>query len=955
MYQLLIEAGGLRQIARINADAYERILTEINAVAGAAGFAPLLYDGDDVYFQSDLPGAMEPKYLVTGLQRLLEHLAGQRENLLDYVLLLHSSDQRKPEAIFLEMQDLLRYARLQECAYVTTPVVSAIRSVVETDGGQPLARITVFHGDPLRTESSLRDTLVSREEIERLLSVIKGSDSGRIYVRASEASVPMELVQAAAECLAEDGDSRIVPVLCHEAMTRSELYAQIVQALPLDLSRSGTENGVIPVPLLPVLHERFFYAAGAGAITDTEPGELRVTTRHLIEGVALRVSRVVVVLRDFDLCPSAVRAAVDPLFADVVFDAECVLLASGADEPDDDGWTEYVPSQKETEARSDPDGGGRYDAVLRYWEQLPHEPGDRHPIVATGLDRRLRAVLGVIRGACDNGALRMLYLIDRNDGVLHGEYFDRMFPDVGVSQAERSGIVKELEHRGMILPGPSHRIHPGLAGATGVLLDGDVRAVIDATIRITLVTLIEEGALQFTPRIWEIYEAITDGSGRSDQWHAYLHALSARGAMQVFDSLPGVRSTRARSYEVSYRSARIRLHLRDSRGPETCADDAAGLAESTESEELTATQRIDAQLSLGEWELAGRRYDEAMRLGKRAIMHQQSSGDDRSLAASHLLIARIMLAQRRIADAGHYLNFAREEASRDRGTYLIAEMLDATRYFLVGNLSRATAAWESQIEPLARFGFTDWMLMAWFGRARVAYELGDYHGCADLCHGIERFAGECGFDAPLRVARTWRIRSELLTEGAASELLSQLRDLPETGETLLVEAEYFLREGRWTRGIELLDRGIEAESVVDRWPRIGVCWDNGFALMEDLLLANQPGSTELLRILSALRAWALGQEGRTEEAIDTFYRLTRTGDGMAEDPYTSFYTYLYASILPEERSRERDDRVTVLGKSVKILQERTSRIDDYRDKIRFLRHNTWNRRVMESAQRHNLV
>jgi|GEM_PF-1847853 len=952
MYQLLIEAGGLRQIARINADSYERILTDINAVAGDSGFFPELYDGDDIYYRADPPGGMEPKQVVQALQRILDQLAEQRENLLDYVVLLHASDNKKTEPVFLEMQDLLRFARDQECAYVTTPVLAAIRSVIESDNSGPLARITAFRGDPHRTETSLRDSLVPVEEIERLLGVIRDSESGRICVRGPEASVPMELIQVAAERLSEDGDTLTVPVYCSETLTPSGLYAQIVQALPLDLSRSGSENDTIPVSLLPVLHERFYGSAGSGTATDTEPGELRVTARHLLEGVALRVSRIVVLLHNLDICPEPVRSAVDPLFADVVFDTACIVLASTVEDLSDDGWEQFVLAHEESpSARVD----HRFGAALEYWETLPHQAADRDPLVATGMDRELRSALAVIRAACETGALRLLYLIDQNDGVLHGEYFDRLFPHVGVSLAERSGFIKELEHRGLIVTGPTYRIHPGLAGSIGVLLGQEERERIDDMIRATIETLVDEGAIQFTPRIWEMFERVADGSGRSDLRHTYLHSLAARGAITAFDALPGVRSTRARAYEDSYRSARIRLHLRDSRGPDTCKDDAVRLAESTESEELTVVQRIDAQLSLGEWELAGRRYDEAMRLGKRAIMLQQSSGDDHSLAASHLLIARIMLAQRRIADAGHYLNFAREEASRDRGTYLIAEMLDATRYFLVGNLSRATLAWESQIEPLARFGFTDWMLMAWFGRARVAYELGDYHGCAELCRGMERFAGECGFDTPLRVARAWRIRAELLTEGPASELLSQLRDLPETGETLLVEAEYFLREGRWTRGIELLDRGIEAESEVDRWPRIGVCWDSGFASMEDLLLANQPGSTELLRILSALRAWALGREGRTEEAIDTFYRLTRTGDGMAEDPYTSFYTYLYASILPEERSRERDDRVTVLGKSVKILQERTSRIDDYRDKIRFLRHNTWNRRVMESAQRHNLV
>lgn len=951
MYYLLIEAGGLRQIAKINTETYERVVADINAKTGDSGFLTRFYDGDDIFYSADAGYLMEPKHVAAALEGIVECLSGHIENILDYTVLLHSAENQKPETVFLEMQDLLRYARQQDCAYVTPLVLPAIRSVVETDDGDPLSRITVFRGDHILSGPSLRSSLVGEEKVNALLGAIDTTASGRICVRAPEASVPMEIVRTVADRLAENGDTLVVSVFCDEAMTPSDLFSRILQALPLDLSRSGSESGAIPASLLPVFHERFYHSAGSGILTDTEPGELRVTTRHLLEGVALRVSRIVVLLVDLDLCPPTVRNQVDPLFADVVFDTACTILATAVDPPDDEGWTIIEAATTAGENPRDL----RYSGVLEYWEQLPHDRAARNPVLVPGLSKELRAALAVIRELGDAVVRRFLYLIDKNGCVLHGDHFDRLFPDVGVSLVERARIVTELDHWGLLLSSSTWQIHPAIAGTTGALLEEAEREIVDETIRVTLEALLAEGSLNYTPRLWAVYENVADGSQRGALWHTYVHALAGAGAIGAFDALPDVRSARVRAHEVSYRSARIRLHLRDSRGPETCAPDAAKLADPAESVVLDASIRIDAQLSLGEWELASRHYDAAMRLGKQAIMNQQSSGSSSTLAASHLLLARIMLAQRRISDAGHYLNFAREEATADRGTYLIAEMLDATRHFLIGNLSRAAISYESLVEPLARKGYVDWMLSAWFGRARVAFEFGDYHGSADLCRGIERFTGECGLDTQTRVARTWRIRSELLTDAPVSDLLSQLRDLPESGETLLVEAEYLLRESRNIRGIELLDRAIEVETDVDRWPRIGVCWDNGFAATEDLLLANQPGSTELLRLLSALRAWALGQEGRTEEAIDTFYRLTRTGDGMAEDPYTSFYTYLYASILPEERSRERDDRVTVLGKSVKILQERTSRIDDYRDKIRFLRHNTWNRRVMESAQRHNLV
>lgn len=951
MYQLLIEAGGLRQIAKINAETYQRVTSEIHATAEEVGFYPRLFDGDDIFYLADGRALMEPKQVSVAIQRILERLEAQTENLLDYVLLLHNREEGKPEAAFLEMQDLLRYARQQDCAYITRSALTTMRQVVKTDDGDPLARVLAFSGDHRPSGLSYREFLLPEGEIDRCLTAVGEAEGAKVWVKSHDASAPAELIRAVAERYTEDGGALAVSILCEESMGISTLYSQIIQALPLDLSRSGSETKTIPEFLLPVFHERFYLSAGSGPVADTELGEIRVTTRHLLEGIALRVPRIVVLLEDIDRCPENVREQIDPLFADLAFEAPCVMLASAIEAPYEEGWMLFETAGATNEASADL----RYAGALEYWEQIPHDRAARDPIIAPRLSRPLRGALAALRAAQDASTRRFLYLIDRNAMILHGEYFDRLFPDVGVTLAERARIVNELEHHGLVAPGALYRIHPALAGSTGVLLDAQERELIDTIMLRTIDALLDEGVLRFSPRVWELYDQIVDGSRRGERWHAYLHTLAAAGALEAFDSLPGVQSAGVRAHEVSYRSARIRLHLRDSRGPGTCAPDASRLVESVESVDLPSGHRIDALLSLGEAALAERNYGEALRFGKQAIMNRQASGESGSPAASHLLIARIMLAERRIADAGHYLNFAREEASADQGTFLIAEILDATRYFLIGNLSRADAAYASLIEPLARIGYFGWMLQAWFARARVAFELGDYRGCARLCGEMERFSQECGARPPADVARAWRIRAELLTDGLVENLIGQLHELPASAERLFVEAEYLLREGRYTRAVELLERGIEAESDADRWPRIGACWDNGFASFEDLLLANQPGSTEMVRLMSALRAWALGQEGRTEEAIETFYRLTRTGDGMSEDPYTSFYTYLYASILPEERSRDRDDRVTVLGKSVKILQERTSRIDDYRDKIRFLRHNTWNRRVMETAQRHNLA
>ena len=130
-------------------------------------------------------------------------------------------------------------------------------------------------------------------------------------------------------------------------------------------------------------------------------------------------------------------------------------------------------------------------------------------------------------------------------------------------------------------------------------------------------------------------------------------------------------------------------------------------------------------------------------------MLQQNAPDDvalgRGVAMSHLLMARIMFAQRRLADAGQYLGFAREEAERDVGTSMIARGMDAIRLFLEGNLSRSEKLAEELHGPLLNHGYTDWFVLLWFLLGRINYELGDYDNAAEQFAFIRRFCIACGW------------------------------------------------------------------------------------------------------------------------------------------------------------------------------------------------------------------
>ncbi|HTZ53336.1 MAG TPA: hypothetical protein VMF68_16825, partial [Spirochaetia bacterium] len=111
----------------------------------------------------------------------------------------------------------------------------------------------------------------------------------------------------------------------------------------------------------------------------------------------------------------------------------------------------------------------------------------------------------------------------------------------------------------------------------------------------------------------------------------------------------------------------------------------------------------------------------------------------------------------------------------------------------------------------------------------------------------------------------------------------------------------------------------------------------------------------LQRSLLGMRGFLLGIRGFRDEGIRELRELTRGQKALDEDPRGSWFNYLYSRVLPEAATEEVDDKVTVLSKSLKTLQERASRIDAPGDRSSYLWRNRWNRMIMEEARERKLL
>ena len=91
-------------------------------------------------------------------------------------------------------------------------------------------------------------------------------------------------------------------------------------------------------------------------------------------------------------------------------------------------------------------------------------------------------------------------------------------------------------------------------------------------------------------------------------------------------------------------------------------------------------------------------------------------------------------------------------------------------------------------------------------------------------------------------------------------------------------------------------------------------------------------------------------EGRTE-----LVRLTREDRLSDIDLNNGYYYYLHALTLPENTGAEAVDRLTLLSKALRHIQQTASHIDDPKERQMFLMDNYWNSGLMKEGRAHKLI
>jgi len=368
--------------------------------------------------------------------------------------------------------------------------------------------------------------------------------------------------------------------------------------------------------------------------------------------------------------------------------------------------------------------------------------------------------------------------------------------------------------------------------------------------------------------------------------------------------------------------------------------------------------KAEIALQEGKYQLFAGSPENAITHAKQALLFYQGKGKTSGEQQSNILLGISMLANNKIEEAIEYFSLAR--AAKPKNNLLDIEIQNdaysALSYFLYGNYSQALEITLSAREKEDKLFKREWDLYCRFLTGRIYHELGLYERAATEFQKTLASSFLYEKSAARKVAYAWLGRSYIYQGHYTKGMSILTHQTAETPETLLFQAEGYMFKEEYKTAIPLLRQALNISNDKKSYPRLApLSWETGFASYENFVFRYISERNILTHLIRAFLGYALGYSGELEKGIDDLYRITREERISSFDPYNSLYYYLYSHILPEKENYETTDRLTVLSKALKFIQERASRIENSKQKTMYLYRNYWNSLLMKDARNNKLL
>ncbi len=342
-------------------------------------------------------------------------------------------------------------------------------------------------------------------------------------------------------------------------------------------------------------------------------------------------------------------------------------------------------------------------------------------------------------------------------------------------------------------------------------------------------------------------------------------------------------------------------------------------------------------------------FPRALEWAKKSLLAAQQLDMKQEEKQACQQIGSVMLAEGKLAEALEYFSFAEGFDRAFALDEIRALGLQSIALFLQGNLSRAMSVVQRGIRLAASAKRREWEVLLRFLKGRICFEQGGYREALKEFQENLTTASLYSLSPAGEILYCWMARA-LAYGGDTESAVGLLRRLEDRPEKLYFLAEAWYLLGEEPAAAEALDRAasLERGSAAGRGERID--WRDGFTAVEGRCAALWAGRGLWGRLLAGLRAFLRGGEGAEE-----LHAITRDERIPEADPHLHLYHYYYWKVLPQERSTETDDAITVLNRSLKNLQQRAARIEDSADRYRYLHQNYWNGRILKDAVQRKLI
>jgi tetratricopeptide (TPR) repeat protein len=278
------------------------------------------------------------------------------------------------------------------------------------------------------------------------------------------------------------------------------------------------------------------------------------------------------------------------------------------------------------------------------------------------------------------------------------------------------------------------------------------------------------------------------------------------------------------------------------------------------------------------------------------------------------------------------------------------------RHYLWGSFDQAIEQIEAAVSAAENGGYENWHFYTTFFKARLFFELGRYHDAEKILADC-LLRNECYRDPDrYKLFSAWAARA-CIFQGKAYRGITMLKTLKKDPEVLMFTAEgyYFKRElQKATECIEHIeDNSDYFEPAFNSNENIS--WKNGFTALEERFLRTEEGSGILLHNIKSLYALFTGLSGNREFGIEILYSLTRDQKISENDPFNRIYFYFYSQLIDSRHDLDSVDKLTIMSKALKYLQQTSSRINNPGIRQEYMNKNFWNSRLSEEARREKLL